>query len=449
MPAWNAREGELKSTTEAQWKRAMEVEETGGPPVVQASYIVLLDALERHIDQRDRDLDEALDILEGPSSSATGTSQREEWSEHLREKGAKAFEAIADVADDDEEWAFFRTWVGSLAAQEAAFYKLLAQVPLARVQGRILEYTRAFEEEKEKLLDRWEAIRDRDGSVDEKMERVTDELREVFERALKRVSERNVSSGRKLHDFVKGASFVDQGTAPESPSLIQELVERPLDAIEHLVPDAQTLADRYRALYRSEETTVILFGETRASVREFLEATNLDRAEEEFEEARKIGLDLASTCLTRAQQDDARDFVEAAAGIVEDTLEEFEDAYEDFVDEFRGIFVGPVGDRTIEDLLETRRWDAVQGEWRRMNIQSELKRIHDEVEDWWGVSLNGVPDAMKDHLVDVLDRELEPLTLAVRRAEDWSYGEAAKFVFLDEPRMRLVDRLKSVRGYLE
>ena len=67
----------------------------------------------------------------------------------------------------------------------------------------------------------------------------------------------------------------------------------------------------------------------------------------------------------------------------------------------------------------------------------------------WGVSLNGVPDAVKDHLVDVLDRELEPLTLAVHRAEDWSYGEAAKFVFLDEPRMRLVDRLKSVRGYLE
>lgn len=236
MPAWNAREGELKTKTEEQWKRASEVERNGGPPVVQASYIVLLDALERHVDRRDRDLDEALDILTGPSSSATGKSQREEWSDHLREKGAKAFEAIADVADDDEEWSFFRTWVGSIAAQEGAFYKLLAQAPLARVQGRILEYTRAFEEEKGKLLDKWEALQDRDESVDEKMERVTDELREVFERALKRVSERNVTAGRKLHDFVEGASFVDQGTAPESPSLIQELVERPLDAIEHWSP---------------------------------------------------------------------------------------------------------------------------------------------------------------------------------------------------------------------
>src|SRR5690606_38948808 len=113
------------------------------------------------------------------------------------------------------------------------------------------------------------------------------------------------------------------------------------------------------------------------------------------EDAYRKSLDLAGSCYTSALKDDAKYFVEDVYKEVKSTLDKFKNVYEDFVDKNKGIFLGPVGDKTVQDLVNKQRWDWVKNEWAKINIESELKKIYDDSRDYWDVSLDGVPDMLE------------------------------------------------------
>lgn len=449
MSTYAARWSEIDDQLEEVKRKALENQAAGwGKPVVEEKYEAVADGLNDYIQFRNQALAESLKLLKESSSSATAKSQRDKWSQFHRAKGQEAFKRISGLVKDEKEHLFFRTFVESLASQESGFFILLSQSPLAWWQGRTLEWRREFEDQEEFLLDKWEEYEDRDKSIDDKVDDVTKEILEIFQKALQQAVYDNKKAAEKLREIYKGVSMADAASNPATPSNL-ELADQALDRLDHLVSDAETLAKRYRDAYKGEETIVVLFGKTRASVKEFLDKTNLEAAIDEFEAAKKKSLDLAGQCIPKGQQEDFKRFVELAAKEAEATLDAFEKAYNELINDFRGIFIGPVGDKTVENLVEKQLWDRFTGQVQRLNIQSELKKIYDDAREWWSIPLDGLDDPLRDDLQGKIKKELDRLSLATRRAYDWTHTDAAKFLFLYYPRQRLIDAMKKVKGYLE
>jgi hypothetical protein len=122
--------------------------------------------------------------------------------------------------------------------------------------------------------------------------------------------------------------------------------------------------------------------------------------------------------LTQGQQEDATAFFLKATERTKLTLTEFTEAYNTFVDSFREIFIGPVGDRTVNDLIKKERWDFANQEYKNLNIQEELKKMYDNNREWVNVDMMGLTAEGKQKIDAVLKKERERLELALNRAGD-------------------------------
>ena len=161
-----------------------------------------------------------------------------------------------------------------------------------------------------------------------------------------------------------------------------------------------------------------MFGNTRKSVKEFLEKTSLEKGQKEYNDAEKLALDSAKSMLSTALQEDAGLFVKEATDRTKLTMQLFAGAYNVFVDAFKEIFIGPVGDRTVNDLINKERWDWAKNEWKNINIETELKKIYDDSREWINLDLFGLDDEMKSQVEEALAKEREILELALKQAGD-------------------------------
>ena len=126
--------------------------------------------------------------------------------------------------------------------------------------------------------------------------------------------------------------------------------------------------------YKDQQTIVILFEQTRGRVRTFLQKTNLDIATEEMKEVTEESLKSANQCKTKGQKDDAKEFIkEKAIPAVKEIFKDFENHYKEFIKKNLGIFVGPVGDKTIEEILEINEMKSQREEITRFNLQGRLE----------------------------------------------------------------------------
>ncbi|MCB0374715.1 MAG: hypothetical protein KDD04_02225 [Sinomicrobium sp.] len=413
-------------------------------PVAQQEEI--RDKLDRYFDFRQKALEEALKLLN--NDSVTAKEQSDKWRKHLLGKGSEGAKMIADSIKDIKRSSLFKDEVARIGFSESVFFTRLAHMQLPNaMQGKLIEYRREFEEEKKKLLDKWKDLLDKDKGIDSKMDETTNKLLQLYKEGLKKVDAANTKARENLTKYLKAAHVADEATSPGTPSIL-EPVNAMMSQLNIFMTSSKELAKRFEALYKSEETVVvILFGKTRAGVKEFLEKTNLDKALDEYEEAGKKCLDVANSFKSAGQKADAVKFVTESARVTKKHMEAFTKAYNDFVNAFRGIFIGPVGDRTVEDLVEKQRWDYAKNEWQRLNIQTELKKMYDDAREWWAVDLDDLHPAVKEHVEKLLEKERKRLEPALREAGDNSVLDALKQMLTIE-KMLLVDKIKRLKGWL-
>ena len=209
--------------------------------------------------------------------------------------------------------------------------------------------------------------------------------------------------------------------------------------------DIDSLADEFMDAYQSQETIVILFTETRSAVHTFLNETNLDKAQKELEVANKQSLDMAKACKTQGQRDDAIEFMGKAMPLVQNMFDKFKDEYNLFVYKNRGRFVGPVSDKTIDELLERQ---VVYGKLREIesfNIQQKLKDIYNDAVRGWPVDLNGLTDKQKKDLKEHWEVELEKVGRGLTKAADGSAVGRIKEALTDEVAI-LTGMMKNSKG---
>lgn len=416
-----------------EYKKKLEEEKRGGDPVIHATYVKYSAGLQAYYSIRTKALEKALGMTKGVSESIKGAQHQEEWKKIFSAAAKESYDTLTSTFRD-RDFDDFKTYIELVALADSDFYNKMGSIPLIEAQGKVMEYLVQLKEEQENLKKKWQQLAGDSANLQSKVNSVTEQLMRVFKETVKEVQEENKVVGEKLADWAKSGT-----PAVGLPNPFIEALKLLIKTADKFTLQPEEYIQRLEDLYRTNETTVIMFTQARKSVKEFLEKTNLENAIKMVEDAYKKSADLAGGCYTPALKDDAKYFVDDVYKEVKSSLDKFKDVYEDFVDENKGIFLGPVGDRTVQDLVNKERWDWVKNEWAGINIESELKKIYDDSKDYWDVSLDGVPDILEEELKKVIKSDLEALSLAVRKTTDWTHAEAVKYVLTGRKPEKLIE----------
>lgn len=419
-----------------EYKKKLEEEKRGGDPVIHATYVKYSAGLQSYHGIRTKALEKALGMTKGVSESTKGAQHQEEWKKIFSAAAKESYDTLTSTFKD-RDFDDFKTYVELVALADSDFYNKMGAIPLIEAQGKVMEYLVQLKEEQENLKKKWQQFASDSASLQSKVNSVTEQLMKVFKDALREVQEENKVAGEKLADWAKKGKV-----ATGLPNPFVEILKLLVKSADKYTLQPKDYIKRLEDLYRTNETTVIMFAQTRKSVKEFLEKTNLEIAIKTVEDAYRKSQDLAGSCYTSALKDDAKYFVDDVYREVKASLDKFKDIYEDFVGENKGIFLGPVGDKTVQDLVNKQRWDWVKNEWASINIESELKKIYDDSQDYWDVSLDGVPDMLEEELKKTIKGDLEALSLAVREATDWTHADAVKYILTGRKPEKLMEILK-------
>jgi hypothetical protein len=154
---------------------------------------------------------------------------------------------------------------------------------------------------------------------------------------------------------------------------------------------------------------------------------------------------LANQCPTPRQRDDAKKFIEKGIYDAKKFLDRFNEEYKEFVNANRGIFVGPVNEKTLEELLEIQERKKTWVEMEQFNIQSKLRELHQHCIKMFEVDLEGLPEEQKKELKEFFKSEVERLGRGIIAASDDAVWDRIK-VFYTLSLMGLANNVINSKG---
>jgi len=393
------------------------------------------DGLSRYFDFRERALLDGLRLL---SETSVG-DQGSRWNDHFGAAGSDGVRMIEGLVRAETPEALKVRLLG-VAQVEAIFWSRIRAMPLASTRDGLVAWNEQFRQERENLRRKWRAQNELDESVDSRTRQVQEDLAGLFTETVK-----EVAADRQL--VVNSLRTLLQLYA-KTPGLPLSKVAQGLDELLKLLDmmgsRTADLVSAYADLYRREEAVVIMFADTRAAVRAFVAKTNLSTAQSALADARAQSLDLAGKVAADGARADAAEFATDGLDVVKGHYDRFEDEYEGFVDEFEQIFLGPVGDRTVEDLLERNQWQRWENDMRGRNIEAALADLHGDFTAWQAIvsDASGVTDADKALIQKALREDIDRISRKVTDVRSLTNGERAKLLFDLSFRRVLEDRAK-------
>jgi len=405
------------------------------------------DKIGRYFGDRKGAFEKGLGFLDAPLPPK---DHQERWSDHFSDFGSDAAEELARLVGDSKLIQTpFVAAVKKIASQESSFFAAVAKMPLATAQGRILEWYGQYVREEQNLRDDWEELKEDGSDLAEELAEAMKEIAEVFDAAVKKAAEKVRDAEEALRRWLpvleKLEDLISRGEPGAAGTAIQSL-RHAIEAISALRPSVETIDGRFRSLYKSHETvSVVLFGKTRTEVEGFLDKVNLEKAVKDFETAAGTCVGLAQGLKPDGQRDDAEDLVSEMIDRAHETLDDFEGFFEEFVDDFDEIFIGPVGDRTVEDLVNRQLSIRNSDFFQRLNVQSELRKIYDSARNSLNLSFGSLPADQRKALEEILEDDLERLALAANQAGDLSQSERIRFI-MKLAWESIFDRVKRLPG---
>lgn len=446
MAEYNARWDELEDKIKATEQREIGSKDEVEILPILTRYTTFTDSMKKYMDWRDKALNGALPILKTESASITASAQKGKWDDYFEKMGQEAHTMILGFVPDDDKAPVLRLFSEGIATLESIFFTKLKSVPLAWFQGQVQVYTYEFYTEMNSLEGKWKNLLSADQLADSKVKDTSAKVLEIFKNIVNELVTQERAGETSLLKAV--------GAAKRTPGLPLE-VNAALTAVQVMLMKAQSfqkslddLVRIYMNAYKSEETVVILFEQTRIGVHEFLNKTNFDTATDEFEAISKNSMDIAKQCKTKGQREDAIKFIEKAIPLVKNLFDEFKTQYEEFIADNRGIFVGPVGDKQLEEILERRSMEYVWRDISGFNIQQKLKDIHNDTVRAWHVDINGLTDEQKKQIEDFWNVELEKLGRGLRLVAEGSTFDRVKQIFTTN-RKQLESKVSSSKGGLQ
>jgi hypothetical protein len=444
MVEYSARIEEFdKGVAEARDKD-MEYERSGGEPIILSRYIALgLFLSNEYLEWRDKALNEGLETLS--KESLSGEQQQSTWRDQYSRSGQEASEKITDFIKEDKA-PNLRKFGEEIASQESQLFNLIAGADLPFYQGEIQRHTAEFYKEENILEGILKEMTEQSRSIQERASETSRDVLRVFDEVVKEM----VTEERSGEETAKSVTSLAK-KSPGVPLALKAVFiagDKMLEKADRLKKSMAELSSAYMDAYEREEPIIIIFAKTREAVRDFLAKTNLDTAISGFNSANESSKGLADKCPTPRQREDAKRFMEKAAGLTSQFLEKFKEEYTDFVDKNRGIFVGPVSDATLDGLLERQDEQKSWEELESFNIQTKLKEVYDDVRRWPDVDLDGLTDEQKEEFHDFFKMELERVAQGVYEITEGSLWERIRKSHVED-RSKLEEEVRSSKGGLE
>ena len=441
MASYTSRLSEIEKAFDEVYRSAMA--NKNPEDIVLARQIRIKAAFQAYIDFRNKSLDEFVKLLTGFSNSLNEDNQAQKWKDEVSKRGQEAFKMISDL--DDKEESQLNVFVLGVATQEADFFHKIASMEYGAFHGFLCECAATLYEERKNLGGKWSSTESSAKSLNDRSEQAGKQMLEAFKEAAAELGKAN----RRAAELVASTlllykKYQDAKTGNE-PGL-PDVFENSGNQVKSLVSKAEDVAKLYEDAYKSKETTLILFGNNRTAVREFLEKTNLEKAKKRGEELQKKATSLAGEMLTKGQRDDALVFINEANNAIKGPLENYEKGFNDFVTEYKGIFIGPVGNNTLDKLLRGEFWENTEDGLKRLNFETELKRYYDEAEDMWNIPLDGLDDTLKSAFKEQFKDELRKYDEEVEKAIV-TYTRVFKSFYIDYPISRLKEMLSRSKGW--
>jgi hypothetical protein len=436
------RRSEIMKGFEEAYKQA--IADTEPEDVVMAREVRLRAVLEGYVDWRDKQLAEIAESLSSVNESMKEMDGDSNWKSQVREAGSVGFKMIADL--DDNEESILNVFVLGVATLEGDFWSKIASMPYGAVYGFLGESAAILREEHEKLGDKWAATEDGMESVNEKSERAGRQMREAFDNALDQAASANRRAAEAMKTaFLAWKKYNDakSGGEPGLPAVGEEMIG-PLDL---LVDSIESVAEKYENLYRTKETRLVLYGNHREAVREFLDKTNLELAQKRVAEARSSAMSIAGSMLTTGQCDDAKAFAASAGEALSKQMENYESAFNELVKQFQGIFIGPIGTTVLDALLHGKFWQDTEAGIQGLNLETALKTYYDEADDMWSIPVDGLDDELKDAFTEQFRKQLAKYDKAVGSAAN-AYARALALMAKLSIDL-LIDKVSRFKGWLE
>ena len=374
---------------------------------------VVQPAIDNYFTARQKILESAIEFLNDESKNAV--EQRNRWENHLNAKSSEAFRPLRDILRYNNT-SPLSIVVSEVISQESIFFLKLANLQLCDIMhAKLVEYRKQYQDEKKNLLDKWQSLQNENQSINVSIEETTAKLRSIYQATISKIDANKEKVRNGLIKYMKPLNAIADALFGVSlPDEALDGISTAAETLNNFTVEAKELARRFDQLYKSEENVaVIMFGNTRKSVKEFLEKTNFDKCQADYVNASKHAQDNAAGMLTDGQRVDALVFVNAAEEITKKRMTSFTDSYNGFVNENKEIFIGPVGDRTVWNLIRKERWDASKNDLQVMNIQTELKKMYDESRTWTNVDVYNLSAEAKQQVTAVIKKDIEKFNLAL------------------------------------
>jgi hypothetical protein len=379
---------------------------------VLARYQTFAAQFTEYIDWRDDQLDDGLEIIgQAYSSSATGDSLDDDWSEFFLARGREASDRLNRLADGlDNHVPQLKARARAIASEEAQFFAQLAAAPLARAAGELAWQHRDLDVECARLEDKWEQLGDQDEDIDEKIEATTNDILKLLEE----VVEKLVTEQRGLIAKVEAVRIdpsqpVTGGVGNALGLIAKGVATVVFSETEKLKATTAAYLQTLTGLHQMQEGVTVLFTTMRDDVRKYLEQRRLATANETFDDATSAARDLAGKCPTAGQRDDAVRFIERVVDEVEPIIDAFELSYKRFVDVHREVFVGPVGPAAIERLIEPDARERGLEQIEDFDLEDRLQQLVDTSAPTIFVDVEGLSDADKEEIRSVFMVEWKKL----------------------------------------
>lgn len=402
-------------------------------------------AMDNYFDNRSKVMETGMAMLK--NTSATAADQADDWREYFQKAAEDAHKRINGLLDGNTDLKSLDLVYKQIlynANIEQSFLSRLSGIPLAGMQGRINDHRKKFEEEQKNLRDKFEDLKSKDRSFDDRISRTVDELEDMYERNLDKVVKAHMELARRLIKWVSAFRGLDESANPETPTWLGP-VDNYLKELNRLTVSPEAYKKRLDGSFRSEGTLVMLFGKTRTDVKKFLEGVNLELVEDQLEETKKASLDKVTGMIPPGLDNDGKAFVEDCAKEVQTSFWSFTVAFNSFVNEFRGVFLGPVGDRTVEDLLEPKEGEAAGNRIKALHVERKLRELQDKTRDW-DLNFDGIHKHHREHIEEMMYEHLYDLGPKIKAAGDLSLRDANALA-LKMFKQQMVDRLKRLVGW--
>ncbi len=316
-----------------------------------------------------------------------------------------------------------------LAFQEATFFKRLSRMPLASLRDRIITYRDVFNVESKTLTDRWREICGTEASIDGNARYSQSEFKELYIETAKKVLGATEPIESQIKDIV---ATVAGGVPADTPDPMNALpaVSNLLDILNATQSTTAGYVDQLLQIASQDERLVIVFTNTRDDVKEFLEKMNLRGLEQERQdglvEARSIA---SSSGLTSAQVTEATRFVNRSETLIAGQFEAFNEIYKKFILDFDAIFFNPVGDRTLESLLNVGPWKEWSQAMMGAAIEAAIDDLYHKAENNFGINTHSILDPdVRNKVQSLIQNNMTRLMKALREANDWTRTDRIKFL---------------------